>query len=81
MLKWVRAAWVHLRATIGDAGVRVRLIAALAEQSTYTGLQGVALFVGLTESRFAAVSGALVFVFGMMKVILPDRAASPGAGS
>lgn len=64
--------WQRLRAQLTDAAVRRRLVAALAEQSTYTGLQGAALFVGLSSERFAAVAGTLVFVFGIVKIALPD---------
>jgi hypothetical protein len=64
-LDWV---WLH----VPDGPVRRRLIGALAEQSTYTGLQGAALFVGLSESRYTAVAGLLVFVFGLAKIMLPD---------
>lgn len=49
-----------------------RLVGALAEQSTYTGLQGAALFIGLSESRYTAVAGLLVFIFGLAKIMLPD---------
>jgi len=60
--------WARLRA----APVRRRAVEALAEQSTYTGLQGAALFVGLSESRYAAIAGVLVFAFGLVKIVMPD---------
>ena len=69
--------WHRLVARLRAPAVRRRAIAALSEQSTYSGLQGVALFVGLTESRFTALAGALVFVFGMVKIVMPDTDGAP----
>ena len=64
--------WLH----VPDGPVRRRLFGALAEQSTYAGLQGAALFVGLSESRYTAVVGLLVFVLGLAKSMLLDASSA-----
>jgi len=68
------SAWALLMARLDAPGFRRRAVAALSEQSTYSGLQGAALFIGLSESRFAAIAGVLVFVFAMVKIAMPDAA-------
>ena len=64
--------WLH----VPDGPVRRRLFGALAEQSTYIGLQGAALFVGLSESRYTAVVGLLLFVLGRAKSMRLDASSA-----
>lgn len=48
------------------------MAARLGEPSTWSGLAGLALMVGLSAPHFLAIAGGLSFVFGLMAVAMPE---------